>query len=86
MKTIDTKDINVNDIFVATYNADAFNVEDANAYDECAQTLSKYNTINVLTAEDGHEFEVWASRLDYSDEMPDEIYVAEDGQFAFTME
>lgn len=86
MKTIDTKEINVSNILVATYNADPFNVADANAYGEVAEFLSKYGALNALAPEDGEEFETWAARLGYDGEMPSEIYVAEDGQIAFTME
>lgn len=85
MKTINANQINVNDIFVATYNADAFNVADTNMYGAIAETLNAAGTVDVLTADDA-DFADWAARLDYTEELPEAIYVANGNELAFTLE
>lgn len=84
MESIDTNEINVKRVFVATYNADAFNVEDFNAYHEISEILSKARWVDVFTVED-EDFMDLAKSLDYTpDNLPDKIYAIEN-QLTFTM-
>lgn len=80
---INREEINVNEISVATFNADAFAVEGENVQDVIATLDASYEVIRITPEED--EFCDWAERLDFGELMPRAIYLVDGNTLAFVL-